>query len=165
MLIYDKKENTLERFEPHGGPISEKVFDGKKLNIFLTWFATQLHPDCTYIPPTTICPYIGPQTVEENTRKELGLEMDLDSCTVWSFLYVLLRLKIPDISASKVILMMLNGLHKRDKHIWDYILVVMRVIYDLSEKIRIGSSLEELQQFVNETKFWGPNRSTVISDI
>jgi hypothetical protein len=146
ILIYDKKLNTLERYDSLGS--SPQRFDIYNLDNELTIFSQKINKDCEYIKPENLHINKGVQTIEGEIGKELN-KIKLGSCSIWSFLYTILRLKNPDIPPKKLTELLNNSIHKREKSIWHFILETIIIIYKLSEKIRYSQNIDEINQYID----------------
>ena len=113
MIIFDKKEKIVERFEPYGINKSDfellnigKHFDTRFASILKT-FTKQIKINFKYIPPSQTCPRIGVQEKEEAdlNRSIKTPEHRLDPegfCGVWSIWYAHLRLAYPNIPPNEI---------------------------------------------------------------
>ena len=66
-LIYDKADETVERFEPHGygGAFTLHTFHVDELDKSLkSLFVDKWQLAKKYLPPIDFCPYLGPQALE-----------------------------------------------------------------------------------------------------
>lgn len=93
IIICDKVEKTVERFEPNGfSPIEQDMTFGiisEQIDIKLSEYFSQY--SYTYIPPKDFCPKIGIQSLESIFYKNTGF------CVSWSIIYAEERLtsKLP----------------------------------------------------------------------
>ncbi len=104
ILIYDKDQKVLERFEPHGSISSSvsKLFNVPDLDKELQKFASKLGAE--YYRPLDFCPKQGPQGQQEHEKvfaKYTGKKEGF--CAAWSFWYVILRMSNPDVSRTGII--------------------------------------------------------------
>ena len=127
MIIIDKKNKTVERYEPHGKIINKKewfdseTLDNKLKRLFISnndnikfWndsnndelkniFKISNKYKFTYKIPEDICPLYGLQIYESegfdpnNEVKKEGF------CTAWSLYYTNIRLENPDIKPSQLL--------------------------------------------------------------
>jgi len=115
LLIYRKKENVIEHFEPHGQYYNLDKFNQinidirykmneiiKKINILNNndhVFDTEI----TYVPPSDICPsLIGLQTYQgviEVNNKDINEGL----CQMWSIMIAELVLENPELSTKQII--------------------------------------------------------------
>lgn len=95
-LILDRKLKTGELFEPHGseyrGSASKKSVD----NYYKTLGEFVKSIGFTFIVPSSVCPrYLGPQAIEGRALWRLSTESGY--CEAWTFWYIEMRLRNPDI--------------------------------------------------------------------
>ena len=121
MLIIDLKDNTAERFEPHGSgyrgrgggeALDEKVNETIKNLIENEW-------KLTYIPPSGICPFKkGFQAIEQDSKKHNEVLIDEYNkyiakqgglCALWSYIYLDLRLSNPNKTPKEIFDKALKG--------------------------------------------------------
>lgn len=97
MLIYDKTDKELERFEPHGASVKKSVCYGSdKIDVLLKEKMKKLIPDMKkYYEPQSFCPYLGPQKVESRIEGTPGADPS-GYCSAWSIWYADVRLSNPD---------------------------------------------------------------------
>ena len=105
ILIYDKKNNTMERFEPHGNtyPRNFNYFPNKLDNLLKDYFSN-IFLKLNYINIKNILPKIGFQTLElleHSKNKQLGDPGGF--CAVWCIWYVFNRIKFNDIDNTKLV--------------------------------------------------------------
>lgn len=88
MLIIDKNERVVERFEPNGYSMTENKKYKQvitELDKVLTTFFSEL--GYNYIPPQDFCPYYGIQLIENIFSHNVGF------CVTWSVIYSIERLE------------------------------------------------------------------------
>jgi hypothetical protein len=121
VLIYRKKFNHIEHFEPHG---KTGEFDNKKLNssidlflkLFVEYVNIELFKNTTpsqiqdlkpieLIEANQVCPYMsGFQTDEEQSSIIKNLELESGGyCVAWSMFFTELCLKNPSMTSSQII--------------------------------------------------------------
>ena len=104
ILINDKKNNSMERFEPHGStyPRNFNYFPNKLDNLLKDHFSN-IFSKLNYINIKTILPKIGFQTLElleHSKNKQLGDPGGF--CAVWCIWYCFNRIKFNEISNTKL---------------------------------------------------------------
>jgi serine/threonine protein kinase len=106
ILVYDRKLNEIERFEPNGSSsYSNEICPEKEADLSLKKYFNEL--GIKYISPLDFCPKIGIQKIyEKETDDENGF------CVTWSFLYANERLLYPELSRKQVIDSMKKRLEK-----------------------------------------------------
>ena len=119
VLIYRKKFNHIEHFEPHG---KTAEFNNEKLNssidLFLKLFVEYVNIELfkntaqvqdlkpiELIEANKVCPYIhGFQTYEESSEIFKNLEVEGGGyCAAWSMFFTELCLKNPEMTSSQII--------------------------------------------------------------
>jgi len=150
MLIYDKKEKTLERFEPHGTTPQyyRSEFLDKVLEAFFKKFI--IKEEFIYTPPYNFCPRDGPQILEEISRKKLGINFKSEKsglCSVWSFIYTNLRLENTNKTNKEIVNYILN----KSLEIYPYIENIILSLYSLSLKLKNASTDEDIVKILKET--------------
>jgi len=112
VLIYRRRTNVIEHFEPHGGSYrgNEKGQTNieKKIDFFIRIFNAELKKanlnTVTYVEATTVCPYLrGLQALEENSILERGKNEPGGYCSIWSMFFAELCLKNPDKSSEEIL--------------------------------------------------------------
>lgn len=89
ILLYDKKNNEIERFEPNGktASVDKEWYDSNRLDDRLKDFFKKV----VYIPPRKFMPNDGPQLIQMNEGSE-NKKIDASGyCVAWSTLYVEMR--------------------------------------------------------------------------
>ena len=111
VLIYRKKFNQIEHFEPHGQKFSGKNKDGvndlveKAMKMFVSKVNAKLislkKPEIQFIQSSEVCPYInGLQNLESNSELVKKIEEGGGYCAAWSMFFTELCLQNPEIPSS-----------------------------------------------------------------
>jgi hypothetical protein len=117
VLIFDKKMNTIERFEPHGatGELSDGLLESYNYPLLdeelEKYFATIL-PGVKYLSSMMICPRFGLQSIENLEDNRLGDPGGF--CAAWSLFYLDARLSNPDIPQPILIDLLLHSLQQQN---------------------------------------------------
>ena len=118
ILIYDKKLNILERFEPYG---PNGMLDEEKLNSYLEKLSKKLFNKKTkFISPKLFLDDTKFQIVSSDSdpdNKKLG--DPIGYCLAWCFWYLELRLKNPDITSKELVKFAFNDIlqnHSKDSN-------------------------------------------------
>lgn len=114
-LIYDKKYNELERFEPYGSTSPYKFnYNDKLFDEVLSFKFMEIDNNIKYISPKDYLPKIGFQYFEsfEINNKNIGDPGGF--CAVWSIWYTDMRLIYPDVPRDKLVKMLMNELKKKN---------------------------------------------------
>lgn len=106
IAVFDLKNKTMERFEPHGEK-SPPQFETEMLDSELAKLCKNIN--FIYIPPTEFCPKIGPQTGE---GKFTSLSPNRGFCFAWSMWYIEARVSSPDILPTVLIKNKMGDLRK-----------------------------------------------------
>jgi len=94
LLIYNKYDNTIERFEPHGCIIeADQWFEAKEFDKAFKPIANKLF-DAEYKPACISCPYVGFQALQEYEKQNVIGDPD-GFCAAWTLIIIELRLKNP----------------------------------------------------------------------
>jgi len=153
VLIYDKVNNTLERFEPHG-QVSLSVFHPDLLDRSLPAMFQKRVTDrpIKYLSPQAFCPVKGPQLIEEIEREKLGIRFASGKglCSVWSFIYANLRLSHPN-KTNVEVMDYINSKVGKDETLYRYAENIIISIYELSEKVRFAKNEDEIRSAILET--------------
>jgi hypothetical protein len=96
-IIIDVQKQTAERFEPHGAQESMVFphFLYSQLDVQLDAYFKSL--GVTYHSATQVCPFVGPQYVEDFDKDVQGY------CAAWSLWYVDMRMSYPDEDRTQLI--------------------------------------------------------------
>ena len=112
VLIYRRRTNVIEHFEPHGGEFkgSEKEQENieRKVDFFIRIFNAELKKDnmhaVTYVAATNVCPYLwGLQTLENSSVLKKDKGEPGGYCSIWSMFFAELSLKNPDKSSEEIL--------------------------------------------------------------
>lgn len=112
VLIYRRRTNTIEHFEPHGGEIDlgkrMQANLEKRINLFIKIFNAELKKnnlhEVSYVPATSVCPYLeGLQSLENNSLLKKGKSEPGGYCSVWSMFFAELCLKNPNKSSEEIL--------------------------------------------------------------
>jgi ankyrin repeat protein len=99
ILIYDKDNNSIERFEPNG---SNPPYQFNYYPEVLDTKLQEYFQGITYIPPQNFLPKIGFQSLEEHdTEKRIGDPGGF--CVAWCFWYAFQRIQHPDLEPAKLV--------------------------------------------------------------
>ncbi len=118
LLIYRKKDNVIEHFEPHGRTYNASYFNtnsdksyvliNKRLDQFIKFINDELaihnHSPVKLIPSNEVCPHThGLQYIEERSSMK---KKDIEGpgyCAVWSMFFTELVLKNPEYSSNELL--------------------------------------------------------------
>ena len=119
-LLYNKKTNILERFEPYGY-INNK--HSKDLDIFLEKLFKKINKKIKYISPKIFMNRIGFQNISENESKFNNKQISDPSgfCVAWCIWYIEMKLQNPDIDTIDLINTSVKKIISRKKSFTEYI--------------------------------------------
>ncbi len=119
MLIYDRKYNTVERFESHGKDgiwYQPELLDRSLSKYFKTEY------DMEYSSPLDWCP-TNIQRAQEAELEKGNVKGKVDSfCQAWSFWYADLRLSNPGLTRDQVIDLGIKKLREQPGTLTEYII-------------------------------------------
>jgi ankyrin repeat protein len=130
MLVYDKKTNTMERFEPNGtDPPFQFLYNHAKLDTELQNMFTPFFRNLKYQKPKDFLPKIGFQSYEEiDVAARIG---DPDGfCVVWSIWYAAQKAKHPDLPSDKLVKKLVRNIKMKNIYFRDYIRSFAKEITD-----------------------------------
>lgn len=107
VLIYDFKNMTIERFEPYGNLFTHNDIDlDQQLEEELTW-----NTGLTYKRPSDFLPYVGFQTISNETYFKNKKRFDLEGyCLAWGLWYTETKLKNPNIDSKVLVDKSINNI-------------------------------------------------------
>lgn len=114
-LIYDKKTNEIERFEPHGSSAPVGLnYNPNLLDKLLKTRFQELIENIIYISPKDYLPKIGFQMfdIAENKRKRIGDPGGF--CALWAIWYVDMRLTYTDISRKNLVNKLISNIKENN---------------------------------------------------
>lgn len=108
-IIFDKKDMTFERFEPHG---SSHPFGFDYNSNLLDSVLSEMFKKFKYFSPKDFLPRIGLQILDviEEKRKHIGDPSGF--CAIWSIWYTDMRLTYYDMTRSKLINMIIKTMRR-----------------------------------------------------
>lgn len=116
ILIIDKKEKTIERFEPNGYneprnfPYNKNLLD----NLLKSKFQQLLN--FKYLEPKDYLPTIGFQILETINEDKCKIIGDPNGyCAVWCIFYAKYRLENPDVNPKKLVYKIINNIKLQNK--------------------------------------------------
>jgi hypothetical protein len=143
-LIYDKRKNAIERFEPNGYIIGEESYKclGENDDIIKTFFNTYFK-NLKYFSPYNFCPLNSFQVQEYITRSKLNNYLDkLGSCVTWSMWYTHLRLSNPDIPRHELINAAIYAFEKNNIDYTYFIIGFSRLIESIKNIITSKTTMD-----------------------
>ena len=120
VLIYDKKTNTIERFEPNGCTVNFDIwFEVKEFDKVFKQIAKNVF-EAKYISPDICCPFIGPQAIQES-EKLMKIADPGGFCAAWTLWIIELRMKNPDKALKDLQLLAIKKMRRDPKPMTDFI--------------------------------------------
>ena len=184
ILIYRKKDNVIEHFEPHGSKIITRDPQNNQLietqlNLFIAMLNEQLKknnkPPVNLIPSNTVCPYIyGLQGLEEKaSQKKTALEGG-GYCAAWSMFFTELVLKNPTIPSDELLNIIINkfdkDIEKQRNYLRKVIIGYVNLIHNKIEKYfyfitGVKGSVDKIHEMIkaNRTDNFIANYDTIIN--
>ena len=152
IVIYDTKLKTLERFEPHGSLIlpfedGGKIIDEKILEFFNTSLGEGFVKQ--YYKPVDFCPKFGFQNIESI---EMFTEKEHDPggfCSTWSYFYLDMRLKYPDIDKEKLIVNIIYQITYNEKSFKEFIREYGIYLLEIQNKVLENFKGDDLDTIFN----------------
>lgn len=95
ILIFNKKKNIVEHYEPHG-TLNHNENEYKNFKKIFTKLGI------TYYSPFITCPKLGPQTIEEKCEKLTRIESE-GFCILWNLWLIDLRMNNPNVNSQTLI--------------------------------------------------------------
>lgn len=137
ILILDKQKATIERFEPHGGRMSESIhfYESPELDERLAELFRAKSKSYTYLKPQEICPRKGFQQKQVKEHLTKSLETLGGFCGVWSLWYMELRLLNPNVDPQSLINSALEELSKGDNNFTKFIINYSIFIKDVADLV------------------------------
>jgi len=157
-IIYDKKTNELERFDPAGAIGKNQLFDNKLSNHF-----SKLIKNVKYIRPSDFMK-VGIQNLDI-TEKYMGdsnIGDPIGFCVAWSFWYADMRMRYPEIKRDKLVKYVISQINTKDLRYRTVIRnyasnitkirdqVLSKINLDINMFINGNYSQEQNQQLYNE---------------
>lgn len=142
ILIYDKKTNVMERFDPWGNSTwsvyKPQLLDKKLKEYFSTFF-----DNLKFITPELICDRRLQGIAEKYAYDEKGIELP-GFCSIWSFAYTYLRLLHPDNTHKEIIDMMYRG--GEGSEVYEFITQFRDFLVDMMKEIFEVKTIEEFSE-------------------
>jgi len=150
ILIYDRKNNIIERFEPFGNdyPI-DFYYNPRLLDELLEKKFIELIPNCTYVKPKSYLPNIGFQYFEAYQEKDYRIGDPNGFCAAWCFWYVMQKVKNPTIESQKLVLKLLIAIKNKNLQMRQVIRSFAKEITDIRDDILIKNGIN-INKFVYE---------------
>lgn len=142
-IIYDLKNKTVERFEPHGSSNPNGLnYNPKILDELLESRFKSIDSSITYYGPADFLPKIGFQLMDifENNKKKIGDPAGF--CAVWAIWYVDMRLKYKSINCKDLVNKLINSIRTQNISVKNMIRNYAKNIIELRDKILKKAGLD-----------------------
>ena len=148
VLIYDRKINEIERFEPNGSSYPYNFnYNPKLLDQYLKEKFTEVFKDCKYIYPKDYLPKIGFQLLEDhNKNKKIGDPGGF--CAVWCVWYCYMRIKNNTLARKRFVLKVINKIRYVNLPFKTIIRNYAQRIVNLRNKLLVDSNLD-INKWIN----------------
>lgn len=135
-LLYDKKTNEIERFEPYGATSPPNFnYNSTLLDQILETKFSKLVPDIKYIKPNDYLPKIGFQFLDSAEKKSQKIGDPGGFCALWAIWYVDQRLIYSDVNRKVLVNKMLKEIKLRNISFKDLIRNYSKNIIKIREDI------------------------------
>ena len=142
-LIYNKKDKSLERFEPYGG---RDFFCGYLVDdLILEFFNKGTKEDFIkkYYKPIDFCPASSVQFIEVDENPDTQ-----GFCATWCYFYVDLRLSNPDVDRKDLVDNMIYQITYNEKSfsnfIKEYSIILVQIYNKVLEQVEKGEKIEDI---------------------
>jgi ankyrin repeat protein len=142
-IIYDLKNKTVERFEPHGSSTPPGLnYDPKILDELLESRFKTIDSEIKYYGPADYEPKIGFQLLDifENNKKKIGDPGGF--CALWAVWYVDMRLKYKDIHCKELIEILIKSIRTQNVSVKNMIRNYAKNIIELRDNILKKAGLD-----------------------
>ena len=103
-LIFDKRTNEIERFEPYGNSMPYGFnYNGALLDTILTEYFTNIDSDIKYIKPDKYLPKIGFQHFDSNEQNKYKICDPNGFCAMWCIWYTDQRITFDNLTRDKLV--------------------------------------------------------------
>lgn len=134
ILLYDKKTNSFERFEPYSWNSDQNDLDEN-----LKQFCMKMKNNASYISPTET---VGLQNIETHEFKNDFINDPEGYCVSWCFWYSEMRILYPNINREKLIKYIIQQMSIKQYKYHSVISEYSKNITDLRDKILLSCELD-----------------------
>jgi hypothetical protein len=160
MLIYDKKNNTLEIFDSSATSDYEiEILYNVMINIFQYTFNLKI--DAFKSAKSMFKNILPIQESQESESTNGNIGVDSGFCSIYSLLYLEMRLKNRDMSSEKLTQIISNDMkNEKTKYIQDYITSLVNKRNIIEKEIKDKDMLKVVKKDEGHTK-WPGNRNYI----
>jgi len=160
-LIYDKKLNEIERFEPYGSnPPPGFNYNPKSLDDLLEYKFKNIIKNIKYIRPSEYLPKIGLQYLESIELNKKYIYDPEGYCAVWAIWYTDMRITYADIDRKKLIKYLINVIKENNisfkELIRNYSFNIVKIRDSIFDKANIN-----INDWINDQ--FNPNQLNIIN--
>lgn len=142
-LLYDKKKNEIERFEPHGSTTPPGLnYNPSLLDDILEIRFKEINNEMKYVRPKDYLPKIGFQLLDvyERNKKKIGDPGGF--CALWTIWYVDMRLSYKEMSREVLVKKMIQTIKSQNISFKNLIRNYAKNILDIRDKILNKANLD-----------------------
>jgi ankyrin repeat protein len=149
ILLYDIKNNEIERFEPSGSDYPfEYNYNPELLDYYLEIYFKEKFKDCKYYKPKSYEMNIGFQTMEiVDINKKIGDPNGF--CGAWSLWWVYMRIKNESIGREKLFIQLVKNIRRNNLSFKNVIRSFSKLITDLRDNLLKKVSLD-INKWLND---------------
>lgn len=149
-LIYDKKNNEIERFEPHGSsPPTGLNYNPTLLDNILESKFKEINANIKYISPKDYLPRIGFQLLDVSERKKKKIGDPGGFCALWVVWYVDMRLTYKNLDRTSLVKQMIKSIKSQNVSFKNLIRNYAKNIIDIRDKI-LGKAGIDINDWLND---------------
>lgn len=133
-LLYNRKTNEIEHFEPHGSMLVDE-YEPNELYKQMKGFLALHVPGIQYVQPSNFC--MHKNFFQRIEGDEMGFAYEHGMCAVWCLWYIEVRLKNPELSRDDLVKRAMKELHRIGSFrifIRNYEKYYMHMINDIVQK-------------------------------
>lgn len=142
-LLYDKNNNEIERFEPHGSSTPHGFnYNPSLLDNILEIRFKEINNDIKYIYPKNYLPKIGFQMLDiyEKNKRKIGDPGGF--CALWTIWYIDMRLTYKNINRNNLVKKMINTIKSQNISFRNLIRNYAKNVLDIRDRILNSANLD-----------------------
>ena len=142
-LIYDIKNQEVERFEPHGSTTPPGLFyNPNLLDDILEARFKNINESIKYIRPHEYIPKIGFQLFDSSESKKKKIGDPMGFCALWCIWYVDMRLTYRDIHRKKLVDLLIKQIKSQNISFKNMVRNYGQNIINIRDKILLSSEMD-----------------------
>lgn len=143
ILIYDKQDHSLERYEPNGVETPSKYFP-EQLDEAIADFFLFYDYKVEYYPPEYFCPRKGLQYLEHyQSRPDFKYAINRGTCSLWTFVYADTRLSNPTKDRKEIHDIVIQNIKDKDKSMYAFIVKYLKTLKKVADELKNSDKSEE----------------------